>query len=301
MRHEILIEMNLGANTILVLTGCALFGALAGSVGTFVLARRRALISDVAGHAALPGIALGFLVGEALGRGGRSPLVLLTGAALTAFLAAVLVPPLARLRRVGDDGAIATMLAGFFGLGAVLFSLVQSHSSGSQGGLSKLFFGSAAAMTRVDLATLVTLSLVTLGVLLCCARGFATVAFDEDFARVSGVPVRRLDVALTAILVATVVAGLQIAGGGLVVAFLLTPAVTARLVRGSLFRTASIAAILGAMAACGGVLVSLLEETIPTGSAMTLTSAVLFAVSLVLAARFSRSARITIASEEALR
>lgn len=291
--------MSLGANTFFVLAGCALFGALAGSVGTFVLARRRALISDVAGHAALPGIALGFLAGEALGLGGRSPLVLLTGAALTAFLAAILVPPLARLRRVGDDGAIATMLAGFFGLGAVLFSLVQSHASGSQGGLGKLLFGSAAAMTRTDLATLCTLSLVTLGVLLVCARGFATVAFDEDFARVSGVPVRKLDVALTAMLVATVVAGLQIAGVVLVVAFLLTPAVTARLLRGSLFKTASIAAILGAIAACGGVLVSLLKGSIPTGSAMTLVGAGLFVVSLVFARHSSRPPRTTISSKEA--
>ena len=41
--------MTIGANTILVLAGCALFGAVAGATGTFVLARRRALVSDVAG------------------------------------------------------------------------------------------------------------------------------------------------------------------------------------------------------------------------------------------------------------
>ena len=64
---------SLGANTLGVLAGCVLFGALAGAVGTFVLARRRALVADVAGHAALPGIALAFLAGEALGLGGRTP------------------------------------------------------------------------------------------------------------------------------------------------------------------------------------------------------------------------------------
>jgi manganese/zinc/iron transport system permease protein len=283
--------MTFGANTILVLAGCTLFGAIAGPVGTFVLARRRALVSDVAGHAALLGIALGFLAGEALGIGGRSPLVLLVGAASTAFLAAVLVPPLARLRRVGDDGAIATLLAGFFGLGAVFFSLVQSHGSGSQGGLSKLFFGSAAAMTRADLFMLAVLSIGVLSALLFCARGFATVAFDEDFARVSGGPVRALDFALTALLVSVVVAGLQIAGVVLVVALLLTPAATARLAPASIRRTAVLAALLGGTAAFGGVLASLATDSIPTGSAMTLVSATIFAAALALTALRSRVSR----------
>ncbi|MFM1868107.1 MAG: zinc transport system rane protein TroC [Planctomycetota bacterium] len=285
--------MTFGANTILVLAGCTLFGAIAGVVGTFVLARRRALVSDVAGHAALLGIALGFLAGEALGIGGRSPLVLLIGAAMAAFLAAVLVPPLARLRRVGDDGAIATLLAGFFGLGAVFFSLVQSHASGSQGGLSKLFFGSAAAMTRADLVMLAILSIGVLGALLVCARGFATVAFDEDFARVSGVPVRALDTALTALLVATVVSGLQIAGVVLVVALLLTPAATARLVPCSIRGTAILAAILGGTAAFGGVLASLAVDSIPTGSAMTLVSATMFAAALTFTTLRSRARHAT--------
>jgi manganese/zinc/iron transport system permease protein len=46
----------IGQNTQLALAGCTLFGGVAGAVGTFVLARRRALLADVAGHASLPGV-----------------------------------------------------------------------------------------------------------------------------------------------------------------------------------------------------------------------------------------------------
>ena len=73
-----------GINTIAVLAGCAHVGALAGAVGTFVLARRRALVADVAGHATLPGVALAFLVAQALGLDGRTPWILFLGGAATA-------------------------------------------------------------------------------------------------------------------------------------------------------------------------------------------------------------------------
>jgi manganese/zinc/iron transport system permease protein len=277
--------MTIGANTILVLAGCALFGALAGAIGTFVLARRRALVSDVAGHAALPGVALAFLIGEATGIGGRSPLLLIAGAAITALLAALCVAPLARLRRVGDDGATATMLAGSFGLGAALLSLVQSHGSGAQGGVQSLLLGSAAAMRAHEVLALAVVSLATLAALAVLSRGFALVAFDEQHARVAGVPVRALDLALIVLLVATVVAGLQIAGVVLVVAFILTPAATARLLPGSLRRTAARAAAIGATTAVAGVLASLASESIPTGSAMTIAASIPFFFGLMFARR----------------
>jgi manganese/zinc/iron transport system permease protein len=102
------------------------------------------------------------------------------------------------------------------------------------------------------------------------------------------VPVRALDFALTALLVATVVAGLQIAGVVLVVALLLTPAATARLAPASIRRTAVLAALLGGTAAFVGVLASLATDSIPTGSAMTLVSATIFAAALALTALRSR-------------
>ena len=116
----------------------ALFGATAGFVGTFVIARRRSLLADVAAHASLPGVCLAFLAGEALGLGGRNPLLLLAGAATTAFLATWSVPRLARLQGVGPDGALAVSLSFFFGLGAVsacfatiIFSVPPGGSPGA--------------------------------------------------------------------------------------------------------------------------------------------------------------------------
>lgn len=270
----------IGANTVSVLAGCVLFGGLAGAVGTFVLARRRALVADVAGHAALPGVALAFLAGEALGLGGRTAWLLILGGATTALLAAWCVPALARLRRVGPDGATAVTLAGFFGLGAVLFSLVQSHPAGSQGGLRTLLFGSAAAMSRADVIALVALAGATLALLAAFFKELVVVAFDEDFARTAGLPVRGLDLLLTILLVATVVAGMQLAGIVLVVAMLVTPAAASRNLGGRIVRVTAVASIIGGSAAAAGVLASRASEGVPTGAAMTLAATAAFLISL---------------------
>lgn len=273
----------LGANTLGVLAGCMLFGALAGAVGTFVLARRRALVADVAGHAALPGVALAFLTGEALGLGGRTAWLLLLGGAATALLAAWCVPALARLRRVGPDAATAVVLAGFFGLGAVLLSIVQSHPAGSQGGLRTLLFGSAAAMSRSEVAALTVLALATLALLAAFFRGLVLVAFDEGFARTAGLPVRALDLLLTLLLVATVVAGMQLAGIVLVVAMLITPAAAARNLGGRIGRVTIVASAVGAASAAAGVLASRTMPGVPTGAAMTLAATATLALTVPVA------------------
>lgn len=279
----------LGANTLLALGACSAFGVLAGAVGTFVLARRRSLLADVAGHATLPGVCVAFLAGEAIGLGGRNPLVLLVGGASTALLAAWSVPALARLRGVGADGAVAVTLSFFFGLGAVLLSAVQSHPSGAQGGINGLLFGSAAGVTSGELLAMLAIAGLAIATLAMLFKELCAAAFDEPHARALGLPVRGLDLALTALLVATVVAGMQVAGIVLVVSMLTAPAAAARLLRGGIVRVIVIASSIGAATAAAGVLASRIAPTLPTGSAMTLAATAVFAIVLV-ATRGRRSA-----------
>lgn len=282
--------MSTGANTLAALAGCATLGAISGAVGTFVIARRRALVADVASHATLPGACLGFLAGEALGLGGRTTWLLLLGAAATAALAAWCTPALARLRRVGADAATAVSLAGFFGAGAVLLSVAQSHPSGAQGGLARILLGSAAATTVGDLGTIAAIAGCVVVVLLLLFKELAALSFDEAHARQLGLPVRMLDLALLALLVATTVAALEMVGAVLAVALLLAPAAAARQFRGSIARTVVRAAALGAASAIGGVLVSRSEGAVPTGSAIVLCAAAIFGAAVLLRGRGAQEA-----------
>ncbi len=287
-----------GANTIMVATGCAIFGALAGSVGTFVLARRQSLLADVAGHAALPGVALAFLVGEWFGLSGRSPWLILLGGGITALLAAWSTPWLASKRRLGADGANAVALAGFFGLGSVLFSVVQSHPSGAQGGLRRLLFGNAAAMTSSDAIALGIIAIVALTTLMLAFKELSLLVFDEAAASVLGLRTRVLEWVLLLLLVATVVAGMQVAGVALVVSMLIAPAAAARVLGGSFARTAMTAAGIGIACALVGAIASRAVTHVPTGSAMTLAATVAFFLSIP-AARVLHNSRARALAERA--
>jgi manganese/zinc/iron transport system permease protein len=138
------------------------------------------------------------------------------------------------------------------------------------------------------------LALVVMAVVAALFKELAAIAFDEMHARVLGLPVRTLDLALLVLLVASVVAGMQVAGIVLVVAMIVAPAATARLFPGSLTTIIALAASIGAGCAVCGVLLSLRYESLPTGSAMTLCAGALFMLAtLVMAGRRLRVARPT--------
>ncbi|MFB0985630.1 MAG: metal ABC transporter permease, partial [Phycisphaerales bacterium] len=136
-------------NTRVVVAGAMLLGAVGGVVGTFLLLRRRALMGDVLGHAMLPGVAAAFLAVQALGIE-RSLPVLLLGGGIAATLAGLSVIALRRVSRLDDDATMAIVLSGFFGLGVVLLSVVQSSGGGGQAGLEDFVFGKTASMVTSD-------------------------------------------------------------------------------------------------------------------------------------------------------
>jgi manganese/zinc/iron transport system permease protein len=100
---------------VIVLTGTALLGCASGVVGSFAVLRRRALVSDLLSHAALPGICLAFIVA-----GGKNYSQLLVGAFASGLFGVALVTAIIRWTRTKEDAAIGIVLATFFGLGIVL-------------------------------------------------------------------------------------------------------------------------------------------------------------------------------------
>ena len=148
-------------NTRVVLCGTMLFGACGGIVGAFMLLRKKSLVSDVASHAALPGIGLAYLLLETISPGsGKSPVWLLVGAAAGAASGLFCAGLFQRARLIKEDAALGIVLSVFFGLGIVLLSIVQSLPTGSAAGLTEFIFGKAAALTAADVAAIGTASMV---------------------------------------------------------------------------------------------------------------------------------------------
>jgi manganese/zinc/iron transport system permease protein len=137
-------------NTLVVLSGCALLGVAAGTVGTFALLRGRALVADAVGHAALPGVAVAALVVAVAGGDPRALPPLLAGAAIAGLLGVLAVQALTRTRRIREDAAIAIVLSSFYAAGVALMSWLQTLPGAAQAGLSKFILGQAAAMRAED-------------------------------------------------------------------------------------------------------------------------------------------------------
>ena len=292
-------------NTRMIFLGTALLGVAAALVGTFMLLRRRALVGDVVSHAALPGIAVAFLVGEALAQGsgravaqalprfvqaflfgptlephGKSlPLLLIGGAAsgLGGILCALAIR---RWTRIKEDAALAIVLSLFFGLGVSLLTIIQRLPSGSAAGLNQFIYGSAASMTANDVWIMAVVAALALGLCVMFTKEFSLLCFDEQYAVTQGWPAGLLDVLLTAMVVGVTVVGLQSVGLLLVVALLVMPAASARFWTQRLSRMLWLAALLGGSSAGVGVLLSALFPRLAAGAIIVLTGSLVFFVSL---------------------
>ncbi|MDW8398672.1 MAG: metal ABC transporter permease [Acetobacteraceae bacterium] len=296
-----------GHNAAVVALGCIAFGLAAGAVGCFVLLRGRALIADAAAHATLPGIAAAFLLALPLGLDPRALPWLLAGGAVTALLGVVAAHALASSGRVKDDAAIAVALSAFFGLGAVLLSVVQALPVAGQAGLSGLLLGRAAGMTAADAATMAVVAGIALGLLLLLRRPLAALLFDPLQARLAGLPAGALDAALLGLMLLVVLAGLPAVGLVLVVALLIVPAAAARLLVVRLPAMVALSAAFGAGASHLGVALSASAPGLPTGATIVLVALAGFLLALLLSPRrgliaaFRRQAALMAAARAAAR
>jgi manganese/zinc/iron transport system permease protein len=278
-------------NTRVVFAGVTVLGAASGLVGTFLLLRKRSLLSDTVSHCTLPGIAIAFLIAEAAGISGRSLPLLLLGAAVTGVLGMGAVATIRAKSRVKDDAALAIVLSVFFGIGIALMVIIQQLPTGNAAGLSHFIYGKAASMTAGDAQLILFASLAV--ALVCAAffKEFKLLCFDVSFARTQGWPVVALDLTLMGLVVAVTVIGLQAVGLLLVVAMLIIPAAAARFWSHRLGVTVLLATLIGAASGLVGVAASALFPKLPAGAVIVLAAVFCFAVSFIFGAERGLSRR----------
>ncbi|QEL88844.1 metal ABC transporter permease [Azospirillum brasilense] len=297
-----------GFNSAVVVAGTAALGLAGGTVGTFLLLRRRALVSDALSHATLPGIAVAFLGGAALGLPERSLLLLLAGAVASGVVGLLTVQALSRFTRLTEDSAIGAVLSVFFGLGVVLLSVIQNLELGGQAGLKTFILGQTAAMAQGEA---IAIGLLAAGAALAVALLFKelrVLAFDPGFAAVQGWPVGALDLVLMGLATLVTVIGLQTVGLILVVALLIIPPAAARFWTDRLPALTVAAAVIGALSGWLGATLSALLPKLPAGAVIVLVAGGFFLLSflfapargLVAAALRQGRLRLTFAERRAL-
>lgn len=263
-----------------VALGAALLGLVSGVLGSFAVLRRQSLLGDAISHAALPGIAIAFLI-----TGSKEALVLVLGATAAGWLGALLVSWITRETRIKQDAALGIVLAVFFGFGLVLLTFIQRLPSAAKAGLDKFLFGQAATLLGRDVITMGVLgSLAVLAVFLFW-KEFKLLSFDPEYAATQGYPVRWLELFLTTLTVIAIVVGLQTVGVVLMSTMLVAPAVAARQWTDRLAVMVVLSGLLGAMAGLLGAILSSQVARLPTGPTIVVIMSVVVAFSLLFAPR----------------
>jgi manganese/zinc/iron transport system permease protein len=267
-------------NTRVVVIGTTLLGLAAGLVGTFLLLRKRALLSDALSHATLPGIALAFIVMSHFGNGGKNLLGLIGGAAVFSVLGTVSVILIQRYSRLKDDAALGIVLSVYFGLGIALLGLATRMETGNAAGLTSFIYGKTASMLFFDAILIAGTALGSAIFCLMFFKEFALICFDQNYAATQGWPVVRLDFLMMALIVIVTVVGLQAVGLILVVALLIIPPSAARFWTHRLSTLLALSGFLGALSGLIGSTVSALMANLPAGAVIVLVAALTFAFSL---------------------
>jgi manganese/iron transport system permease protein len=226
-----------------------------GIVGCYVVLRGMAFIGDTVAHAVFPGLAAAFVLSSNLVLGGT----------IAGILTAVLIAVFSQNRRLKEDSIIGILFVAAFALGIVIIS----QAPGYAGSLQQFLFGSITGIPTADLYVVGITGLVVLAVILGLHKEFATISLDRESARAMGVRVFWLDLVLYVLVTLAVVISVQTIGNILVLALLVTPAATARLLTDRLGVMLAVAPAIGGLSALVGLYISWSWD-LPTGGTIVL-------------------------------
>ena len=264
--------------TQMVLLGTALLGLASGIAGTFAVLRKESLIGDGLSHAALPGVVIAFLL-----TGIKDIEVLIAGAALSSIAAAWLITITIENSKIKFDGALATILSAFFGLGMVLLTYLQSLNNAGQAGLSKFIFGQAATILARDVYITSAAALIIIVLTALFWKELKLISFDVEYAKTLQIPVTFTLILYRALLIMTIIIGIQSVGAILISSLLIAPAVGARQWTNKLGTMCILAGFFGMVSAIGGTIWSTSVQKLPTGPAIIVILSGIVLLSLIFA------------------
>lgn len=237
-----------------------LLGLVAPALGTLVVARRSSLIADTLAHAALAGVGIGVILGI-------SPT---WGAVVVAIIAAVGIELLMSQNRFNTDAIMALFLSGGLALAVALISL-----QGTPINFENYLFGSLITVTNEEIGILMLSGSVVLLFIAFFWWPLVSLSFSEDLTATRGFNIRFLKWTVAILTGLMVSQSLKIVGGLLIGALMVIPVLTAIPLCRSFRSTLRVSVLFALIAIWSGLLISYFYS-IPSGSAIVLSSVVVF-------------------------
>lgn len=245
------------------LIGSLLASIVCGIIGTYIVTRRLVFISGGLTHSSFGGIGLGLYLGI-------SPIL---SAAIFSVLSAFGVEWLSKRKDMREDSAIAV----FWTLGMALGIMFTFLSPGFAPDLSAYLFGNILTITWGDIALLGSLAILLIIFFTLYLHPIINVAFDREFARSQGIPVRLFEYILMMFIALTIVACLRMVGIVLVISLLTVPQMTANLFTHRFNRIIWLSIGIGYLSCLGGLFISYYLN-VPSGASIIFFSIIIYIV-----------------------
>ena len=250
------------------LLAAIMVGVLCPVVGAYMVLKGLSFFGDALAHAILPGVVLTFLLGW--------PMAI--GALASALIAAFLIGLISQRSTLQEDTAIGIVFAGAFALGVAMLSTVNNYAVD----LTHILFGDVLGVSQNDLWVILALGAVVLGAILILYKEFLVLTFDPVLALVLRLPASALRYLMLGLIALTVVTSLQTVGIALVLAMLVTPAATARILTRRLPAMMAVAAAFGVISNVSGLYISYYLN-IASGPTMVLVATLFFGLVFLFA------------------
>lgn len=212
------------------LTGI-LLAVITPCIGITIVLKRMSMIGDALSHASLAGVALGLILGV-------NPIL---GAGAACIAAALGIEGIRKRLPRYSEIAIAIVMSAGIGLAGVLSGFVNNSAN-----FNSFLFGSIVAISNEELILVCIVSVAVLVTLFLFSKELFYIGFDENAARISGVPVRRINFIFT-LLTALTVAIASRTVGALIVSSMLVVPVACGMQMGKSYRATLLLAVLVAL------------------------------------------------------
>lgn len=268
------------------LIAAVLVGITAPAIGIYLVQRRQALMGDGIGHVAMTGVGLGFLLST-------NPIWMAT---LVSVVGAVVMELIRWYGKTRGDIALAMLFYGGMAGGVMLINL---SDAGSNANLTSFLFGSLSSVSDADVTAIVLLAAFVVLVTVGLRRQLFAISQDEEFARVTGLPVRVLNLLIAVTAAVTVTVAMRVVGLLLVSALMVVPVAAAQQITRSFKVTFVLAVAIGTAVTLSGTVTSYYQD-VPPGATIVLMAIGVFVVLTALATPLARRrARALQAAEEA--
>jgi len=244
-----------------------LASVICGIMGTLVVVNRIVFLSGGIAHAAYGGIGLAFYF--------KWPYLPVTiGFSL---FAAMVMAAISHTIKHRADTIIGVIWALGMAFGIILIDLTPGYNVD----LMSYLFGSILTVPRSDLIIMALVGVIMTTLVVYYYQDILAMSYDEEFARIRGVPVKKLYFGLIGMLAVAIVLVIQVVGLILVIALLTIPPFIVEKYANSLVQMMVASSLLGAVFTVSGLWISY-QYNISSGASIIMVSGIVFLISLVV-------------------